>query len=93
MLVEHLGGQVIRVGRGLDKINPLDAGPLGEALRRMSGPDAQALRWEVRSRRLSLLMALCTLIRGAPGSPTPRKSSSAAPSTCSMTGSSRSSPP
>ena len=66
MLVEHLGGQVIRVGRGMDRINPLDAGPLGAALRRMSGPDAQALRWEVRSRRLSLLMALCTLIRGAP---------------------------
>jgi hypothetical protein len=66
MLVEHLGGQVIRVGRGLDRINPLDAGPLGDALRQMSGPDAQALRWEVRSRRLSLLMALCTLIRGAP---------------------------
>ena len=66
MLVEHLGGQVIRVGRGMDRINPLDAGPLGAALRRMSGPDAQALRWEVRSRRLSLLMALCTLIRGGP---------------------------
>src|ERR1039457_5128038 len=29
----------------------------------MSGPDAQALRWEERSRRLSLLMALCTLVR------------------------------
>jgi hypothetical protein len=65
MLVEHLGGQVIRIGRGLDTINPLDAGPLGDALRQMSGADAQALRWEVRSRRLSLLMALCTLIRGA----------------------------
>jgi len=64
MLTEHLGGQVIRIGRGLDRINPLDAGPLGVALRRMSGPDAQALRWEVRSRRLSLLMALCTLVRG-----------------------------
>lgn len=64
MLVEHLGGQVIRIGRGLDTINPLDSGPLGAALRRMSGPDAQALRWEVRSRRLSLLMALCTLVRG-----------------------------
>ena len=64
MLTEHLGGQVIRIGRGLDRINPLDAGPLGAALRRMSGPDAQALRWEVRSRRLSLLMALCTLVRG-----------------------------
>src|SRR6516165_1196516 len=37
---------------------------LGASLRRMSGPDAQALRWEVRSRRLSLLMALCTLVRG-----------------------------
>jgi hypothetical protein len=63
MLTEHLEGQVIRIGRGLDRINPLDAGPLGQALRRMSGPDADALRWEVRSRRLSLLMALCTLVR------------------------------
>ena len=59
LLTEHLGGQVIRIGRGLDRINPLDSGPLGDALRRMSGADAQALRWEVRSRRLSLLMALC----------------------------------
>jgi hypothetical protein len=63
LLTEHLGGQVIRIGRGLDRINPLDTGPLGAALRRMSGPDAQALRWEARSRRLSLLMALCTLVR------------------------------
>jgi hypothetical protein len=63
-LTRHLGGQVIRVGRGLDRINPLDAGPLGTALARMSGPDADALRWEVRSRRLALLMALCTLVRG-----------------------------
>jgi hypothetical protein len=63
LLTEHLGGQVIRIGRGLDRINPLDSGPLGQALRRMSGADAQALRWEVRSRRLSLLMALCTLVR------------------------------
>ena len=66
MLVEYFGGQVIRIGRGLDRINPLDAGPLGAALARMSGPDAAALRWEVRSRRLSLLMALCTLVRGTP---------------------------
>ena len=33
LLAAHLGGQVIRIGRGLDKINPLDAGPLGAALR------------------------------------------------------------
>jgi len=64
LLVEHLGGQVIRVGRGLDRINPLDAGPLGQALARMSGQDAQRLRREIRGRRLSLLLALCALIRG-----------------------------
>jgi hypothetical protein len=65
MLVEHLGGQVIRVGRGLDRINPLDAGPLATALQHLTGADAVTLRWEVRSRRLSLLMALATLIREA----------------------------
>ena len=63
-LARYLGGQVIRVGRGLDTINPLDSGPLGAALRQLTGPDAQRLRWEVRSRRLTLLMALATLVRG-----------------------------
>ena len=43
-LVRYLGGQVIRIGRGLDRINPLDAGPLGAALRSMTGPDAEQLR-------------------------------------------------
>ena len=64
-LVKYVGGQVIRIGRGLDTINPLDAGPLGTALRQMTGPQAARLRAEVRSRRLSLLMALATLIREA----------------------------
>ena len=63
LLTGHLGGQVIRIGRGLDRINPLDAGPLGQVLSKMPGPDAQALRWEVRARRLSLLLALCALVR------------------------------
>jgi hypothetical protein len=63
-LVSYVGGQVIRVGRGLDRINPLDAGPLGTALAQMAGPEAEQLRWEVRSRRLALLMALATLVRG-----------------------------
>lgn len=65
-LTVHLGGQVIRIGRGLDRVNPLDSGPLGTALAKMTGPDADTLRWEVRSRRLALLMALCTLVRGRP---------------------------
>jgi hypothetical protein len=65
LLVEHLGGQVIRVGRGLDRINPLDSGPLGEVLQRIPSAEADALRREIRSRRLSLLLALCTLVREA----------------------------
>ncbi|WP_157545888.1 hypothetical protein [Microtetraspora fusca] len=66
MLVEHVGGQVIRVGRGLDRINPLDTGPLSAAVRNLRGAEAERTRWEVRGRRLSLLMALCTLVREAP---------------------------
>ncbi|MCP2337922.1 hypothetical protein [Actinomadura rupiterrae] len=61
MLVDHLGGQVIRVGRGLDRINPLDAGPLAA----VTGAQSDSLRWEIRSRRLSLLLALATLVREA----------------------------
>ena len=63
-LTLFLSGQVIRIGRGLHKINPLDSGPLGAALRQTSGPDADALRSEMRARRLALLLALCTLVRG-----------------------------
>lgn len=63
-LVEYLGGQVIRIGRGLDRLNPLDSGPLGAALAHMSGTDARQLRLEIRGRRMSLLLALCALVRG-----------------------------
>ncbi|HQR79314.1 MAG TPA: hypothetical protein PLT68_03735, partial [Actinomycetota bacterium] len=51
-VVRQLGGQVIRVGRGLDRINPLDSQAL-----------AAADPLEVRGRRLSLLLALCALVR------------------------------
>jgi type IV secretory pathway VirB4 component len=63
-LVRHLGGQVIEVGRGMHRINPLDSGPLGQALTKMAGADADRLRLEIRGRRLSLLLALCALVRG-----------------------------
>src|SRR5258707_3792340 len=60
MLTEHLGGQVMRIGRGLDRINPLDTGALGGAVRQMTRAGAPALRWGVGRRRLSLLMGLWT---------------------------------
>ena len=66
-LVNRLGGQVIRVGRGLDRINPLDSGPLGAAISRLrsGGHDALAgqLLAELRGRRIALLAALCALGR------------------------------
>ncbi|MCK9931057.1 hypothetical protein MXD62_28600 [Frankia sp. Mgl5] len=62
--IAHLGGQIIKVGRGLDRINPLDAGPLGQVLAGMDPHAAAALRWEVRGRRLALLLALISLVRG-----------------------------
>lgn len=65
-LVDYLGGQVVRIGRGLYRINPLDAGPLAAALPRLSRADAAQLRLEIRGRRLSLLLALCALVRGRP---------------------------
>jgi hypothetical protein len=64
-LVAYLGGQSIHIGRGMDRINPLDTGPLGKALAHMSGERARQLRLEVRGRRMTLLLALCSLVRGA----------------------------
>jgi hypothetical protein len=62
-LVRSAGGWVVRIGRGLDRINPLDAGPLGAALARMSGPAADRLRLELRGQRLSTTLAPCALVR------------------------------
>jgi hypothetical protein len=68
-VIEALGGQVVRVGRGLDRINPLDAGPLGRAMDRLPAHLAAAYALEVRGRRLASLLALCSLVRGSTGRP------------------------
>ena len=57
------GGQIIRVGRGLHRINPLDAGPLESVLPHLTGPAREAMLAEVRGQRLNALLALCALIR------------------------------
>ena len=62
-VVKSAGGQVIRVGRGLDRINPLDAGPLGTVLSRLEGASREAMLAEVRGQRLNALLALCALAR------------------------------
>lgn len=63
-IIEQMGGQVIRVGRGMDRINPLDTGPIGEAATRVKGAAAKAeILAESRGRRLTALVALLTLVR------------------------------
>ena len=62
-VVERLGGQVIKVGRGMDRINPLDAGPLGVAMARLPAGERARVAMEVRGRRLASLLALMTLVR------------------------------
>ena len=64
-LVEALGGSVWRVGRGLNSLNPLDAGPLRTALASAVGTERERLAETVRVRRLSLLEALVTIVRRA----------------------------
>lgn len=65
-LVEHLDGQVVRVGRGLNKLNPLDSGPLGRLARTATGALRTELLEEMNARRLASLSALCTVVRRAP---------------------------
>ena len=65
-LVAHLGGQVVKLGRGLGALNPLDVGALGRVLPRLSGAQAERVRAEVRGRQLTLTAALITLARRHP---------------------------
>jgi hypothetical protein len=64
-LVEALGGSVWRVGRGLNSLNPLDAGPLRATLAAAVGAERERIAETIRVRRLSLLEALVTIVRRA----------------------------
>lgn len=57
-LVRALGGQVVRIGRGLDRINPLDSGPLRKRLPGLGAEQRQTLLAEINGRRAELLHAL-----------------------------------
>ncbi|MCI0688500.1 MAG: hypothetical protein L0Y54_14880 [Sporichthyaceae bacterium] len=63
-LVHALGGQVVRVGRGLDRINPLDSGPLGRLVDSRPTEERDKLLAEVTARRSELLGALVATAHG-----------------------------
>lgn len=63
-VVEHLGGQVIPIGRGVGGINVLDPGEMGAAARRVGGQAGAHLEAEAHARTLAITAALISLVRG-----------------------------
>jgi hypothetical protein len=69
-LARALGAEPVELGPGLPgRLNPLDAGPLGQNLPRDPGPLAERLA-EIHRRRLVLLCSLAAMRLGRPLSPT-----------------------
>lgn len=65
-ITRSAGGQVITIGRGHDRINPLDAGPLTAVLPHTDTTTRARLHADIRAHRLRNLTALCTLARATP---------------------------
>ncbi len=76
--VRALGGQIVRLGRGLGSLNVLDVGALDAAADRLPGTDGARLREEAHGRRLNMVSALVELGRAARVSDTERTVLSAA---------------
>ena len=80
--VRALGGQVVRLGRGLGALNVLDVGALDDAADQLQAAGqaqpAAALREEAHGRRTAMVEALVTLVRGTRPSDTERAVLSAA---------------
>ncbi|MEC3919319.1 hypothetical protein [Nocardia sp. CDC160] len=68
-LVEAVGGQVIDLGHGYGRLNPLDGGALAAAVVALESAGqaerAAVMRYEWHARQASLLSALIELVRGA----------------------------
>jgi hypothetical protein len=63
-LVDALGGVVIRVGRGLGNVNPLDPGTLAQILGRLPEDMRRKVMAEVRGVQINTLTGLLELVRG-----------------------------
>ncbi|QXQ15797.1 hypothetical protein KV203_09035 [Skermania piniformis] len=65
-VVELVGGQVIDVGYGHGKLNPLAGGVMGEMIPRMPNAEMQLqLAQELRARQVTLIAGLVELVRGS----------------------------
>ena len=70
-LVRAMDGQVIELGRGRGSINVLDPGEAYEAADRLTGNARQQVLADAHGRRLTMVGALITILRGEP--PTDRE--------------------
>jgi hypothetical protein len=71
-LVRAMGGQIIKLGRGLGSLNVLDPGETAAAAAKLSGDARRKLSAEAQGRRLNMMSALVTVLRGRPVADTER---------------------
>jgi hypothetical protein len=69
-LITALGGNVVRLGRGLGTLNVLDPGAASRAAERLTGSAREHLLAESHGRRLTMVATLIGLNRGRPTSDT-----------------------
>ncbi|MEU8030692.1 ATP/GTP-binding protein [Streptomyces sp. NPDC049099] len=65
-LVRAMGGQIVKLGRGLGSLNVLDPGETAAAAAKLSGAAREHLLAQGRGRRLNMVTALVTILRGVP---------------------------
>ncbi|MGI5418988.1 ATP/GTP-binding protein [Actinomadura luteofluorescens] len=71
-LIRAMGGQIIKLGRGLGSLNVLDPGATAGAAARLPEAARNKLMADAHGRRLNMVSALVTLLRGAPIADTER---------------------
>ncbi len=67
VLTEKVGGQVLEVGYGVGRINPLDPGPIGAAIEQLADPLLKrSTEFALWQRQLNLVAALMEIVRRGP---------------------------
>ncbi|POM25753.1 AAA-like domain protein [Actinomadura rubteroloni] len=77
-LISAMNGQIIKLGRGLGSLNVLDPGETAAAAARLSGRARDKLAADAHGRRLNMVSALMTVLRGSPIADTERTALNAA---------------
>lgn len=65
-LIRAMGGQIVKLGRGLGSLNVLDPGETAATAAKLSGQAREHLLAQGRGRRLNMVTALVTILRGVP---------------------------